>query len=425
VTLLASPSSSEEDGVVLLRPTFLAACVLVATAAPALGQTQVNFSPAVTNPPPGNETAGPEFVIIGDATPATLGDTINVSQAGTQYTITRTGGGTISTDGVACTPALAAQVVCNRAVDSFAISLDEGNDTLTTTNVSTPLAISGGTGNDKLNGGSGNDVLVGGNNNDQLNGGTGVDDYFGGDGDDTIEAFDGNPERISCGNGQDAAHNDFADILAECERGIDGDGDSFSSTVDCNDANPVIHPGAVDIPENGIDEDCSGLDAVILDRDRDGFPVPLDCDDANAAIHPGALEVRGNDVDENCDGKAQGFALLRSLVSTGWQFGASFTTVRALVVRNAPAGARITASCTGRGCPFKGTKRVTVRRDLAPTSLLKFFRGAKLRAGAHLIVSITATSFVGRTYSYRIKIGDLPALSTTCRDPGSTKSRSC
>jgi hypothetical protein len=402
---------------VLLRLILLATCALAVTAAPAFGDTLVGFSPAV---PP----VAAEIVITGDTTPGALDDDLNLSQSGSTYTITRTGGN-VSPDTAGCSNATPSQVVCTQAVPSLSIDLADGKDTLTTSNVTTPLAISGGPGNDKLSGGAGNDVLDGGAGNDQLNGGAGVDDDFGGDGDDTIEAFDGNPERISCGRGQDAAHNDFTDILAECERGIDGDGDGFSSAVDCNDANPAIHPGAVDVPENGVDEDCSGSDAVILDRDHDGFPVPLDCNDADPAIHPGALEIRGNSVDENCDGKAEGFALLRSLVTTGWQFAASYTRVQALVVRNAPAGARIAAGCKGGGCPFKGTKTITVRRDLAPTSLLRFFKHAKLRAGAHLTLSITAKGFVGRTYAYRIRIGDLPALSTTCRDPGSTQSRAC
>jgi len=93
---------------------------------------------------------------------------------------------------------------------------------------------------------------------------------------------------------------------------IDNDNDTFAvdggvcGPVDCNDRNSAINPGAGDIPNNGIDEDCSGADSIvtsILDGDGDGFSVAAgDCDDSDPAIHPAAVDIPNNGIDENCSG---------------------------------------------------------------------------------------------------------------------------
>jgi hypothetical protein len=359
-----------------------------------------------------------DITILGDA----ANDDITIEE-GAGLIISRAGGG-LGPASAPCTGGDPDPVTCPPA-QSISIDLGDGNDALTTSGVSIPLLVAGGNGDDNLEGGNADDVLAGGPNNDTLTGGGGVDAFFGEGGNDIIDARDGIAERISCGSGNDQAGNDFTDIIAECERGFDGDHDGFSSAVDCNDAAANIHPGAPDPVENGIDEDCDGRDDQNLDRDGDGFPIPGDCNDADPKIRPGAIEVRGNQVDENCDHRAEPFALLPSLVTNSWRLGPTYTTLRKLVVRNAPAGARISVRCKGRGCKFRGTKRKTVPRNLAAVGLHRFFGKRHLRPGTRITVTVTATGLIGRTYTYRIVRNALPATTITCRAPGETKSRKC
>jgi len=390
-----------------LRLFVVAALGLVVLPAGALGATV------------GRETQTGIITIVGEAADA---DDITVERTATLDIVSRVGGGLTNNGG--CADGAGGTVECERGT-SIAVDLRDGNDRFRAGGVSSPISVAGGFGNDDIGTSGANDVLAGGPGNDILKGNSGVDDYFGETGDDVIEARDGRAERISCGAGTDEARNDFTDIIAECERGIDGDGDGFSSAVDCNDGAGNVSPGAPEVFDNGVDENCDGRDNTNLDRDGDGFSQPGDCDDGNAAIRPTALEVRGNPFDENCDRRADPFAQLDAVVSNQWAVLRTHARLLTLVVHNAPRGARIVLTCAGRGCPFKKARRRTVTRELQRVVLHRPFRRARLRFGTRLRLTISAPETVGRTYSYLVKRGQLPTKKTTCRAPGEARAQTC
>jgi hypothetical protein len=71
---------------------------------------------------------------------------------------------------------------------------------------------------DALSGGNGPDTLTAEAGADVLRGGRGIDGFYGGDGDDLVDSADGRPELVVCGDGDDTAVADGADVLMGCEK---------------------------------------------------------------------------------------------------------------------------------------------------------------------------------------------------------------
>ena len=106
---------------------------------------------------------------------------------------------------------------------------------------------------------------------------------------------------------------------------IDGDldADGVSGAADCDDTDPSVYPGAPEVPDDGVDQDCDGNDTVncFVDADADGVgstatvlapdgdctgpgesSVFGDCDDGDPAIFPGAPEIGNDGIDQDCNG---------------------------------------------------------------------------------------------------------------------------
>jgi len=140
-----------------------------------------------------------------------------------------------------------------------------------------------------------------------------------------------------------------------------------------------------------------------LDKDDDGVQTPTDCDDGNPLIKPGAFDVPGDGINQDCsaDGDADyplpGVKIKYSVLT----YPAGYSKFGKLTLAPVKAGDKVVLKCKGRGCKFK-KKTFNVKTDKPRLSLLKPLKKAKLRKGAVVTVTVTAPGYAPKTMTVRI-----------------------
>ena len=159
--------------------------------------------------------------------------------------------------------------------------------------------------------------------------------------DDDPSRFPAAGETVGDGVDQDC---DGSDLTSTCFADRDGDGFRTNEAVvstdadcadpgeapgtqpgdDCDDAVAAVFPGATEVVDDGVDQDCDWQESCWADGDADGWRgddlvlsadldcfdlgeapslVPEgDCDDADADVNPDAPELVADGIDQDCDG---------------------------------------------------------------------------------------------------------------------------
>ena len=167
---------------------------------------------------------------------------------------------------------------------------------------------------------------------------------------------------------------------------LDGDGVTGSQFggADCNDNDVRVHPGAYDVPGDGVDQDCDGHDAALPRPSAIKVPVAM-----TSHVHK------------------------------------RYTLVAKLAARDVPAGSTVTVSCTSKklGCKFTSKKTsVKVTKTIQFGKLVgKALTKAKLRKGATIEVRVTNPGHIGSFTRFTFRKGKAPTRATLCLPPGATK----
>jgi hypothetical protein len=156
------------------------------------------------------------------------------------------------------------------------------------------------------------------------------------------------------------------------------------------------------------------------DRDRDGTVNANDCRPDDPAIHPGAVDIPQNGVDEDCAGGDAPFPRVGASGKGTWTFYRRYTRLTSLRATDVPAGASLQVRCAGRSCPFRRNRPVTVRQARKRVELAtRKLKRAKIKPTTTFEIRITAPGHVGVVVTWRFdRLRRDPTRRIRCLVPG-------
>jgi hypothetical protein len=187
----------------------------------------------------------------------------------------------------------------------------------------------------------------------------------------------------TAGNASSAAERHWTVIA-------DADGDGFFTNSDCDDTSASIHPGATEVAGNGIDEDCSGADAVAPST-------------VGGTSQPGGSDGGGGATNT----PPAATAVVAARLARSFKVSKKGALVKTLKLSGVTPGSTVTLACKGKGCAFK-SKRAALKNGGA--TLQALFKKRLLKPGAVVTITVTHAGMSSRQFKLTVKKIGQPAL---------------